>query len=192
MNTVTAPPPAPPENQGRPVRDGLLVGAGVLAGLAVTWAHRTDLPTAVALVPVVAVATWLAVIDAREHRLPNRIVGPAAAVVTVVVLAVGLVDGDVNRGLRAIGFGLALSTILLIANLFGGLGMGDVKYGYPVATVVGWFGWDDLALALVAMTISGGLVGAIMLLRGAGRHHALSYGPFMSFGLAVGLIAAGG
>ncbi len=172
------------------IRDGLVAAIGAASAMAVLFGHRTSPAGAVALSGVVAVSTWLAIIDFREHRLPNRIVGPLAAAVTVGVVVAGAVDGDLGRTGRAIGLGLAVVAVLLVANLVGGLGMGDVKYGFPVGVAVGWFGWDALSVTVLATTISGAIVAIAMLVRGRGRNQHLSYGPYMAIGLVAGLLVA--
>ena len=168
-----------------------MAAIGFAGAVAIAWRHRSSAFAVVALPAVVAVSAWLSIIDFREHRLPNRIVGPLAAAVTVGVVAAGLVADDLDRSARAIGFGLVLSAVLLAASLIGGLGMGDVKYGYPMAATVGWFGWDALSTAIVVTTVSGAAVATILLVAGRGRQHQLSYGPYMALGLVVGLVVAG-
>jgi leader peptidase (prepilin peptidase)/N-methyltransferase len=78
--------------------------------------------------------------------------------------------------------------VLLVLNIVGGLGMGDVKYGYPMAATVGWFGWDALFVALLVTTLAGAAVAVAILIRGGGRNQHLAYGPYMALGLAVSLI----
>jgi leader peptidase (prepilin peptidase)/N-methyltransferase len=170
--------------------DAAVVVLGLSAAVAVAVAYRTAPIQAVLLVAMVVVSTWLSVIDFREHRLPNRIVGPLALAVLVSVLAAGLIDDDLARSWRALGFGAALSAILLLANIVGGLGMGDVKYGFPMAATVGWFGWDALSIAVMITTVTAAGFAIVLLVRGGGRHQQLAYGPFMALGMAVGLLAA--
>lgn len=164
----------------------MVVGAASV--VAVGWVHRSTPVGAAGLMAVVAVSAWLAAIDFREHRLPNRIVGPLALAVTIGVLVAGAIADDPGRAGRAIGFGLALSAVLLAVNVIDALGMGDVKYGYPMATAVGWFGWNALAVAILVMTVGGGLVAVAALMSGKGRRHRLSYGPYMALGLVAGLL----
>lgn len=173
-----------------PLRDGLAVLVGVGAAVAVLLLHRSNPLTALGTAGVVLVSTWLAVIDFREHRLPNRIVGPLAGAVAAWVVVAGLVEGDLGRTIRALGFGLVVAGFLLVASIVGGLGMGDVKYGFPMAATVGWFGWDALSVTIVVTTVSGAAVAIVMLVIGRGRGAHLSYGPYMALGLACGLLAA--
>ncbi len=137
---------------------------------------------------MVIVATWLSVIDLRSHRLPNPIVGALAAAVVVSVLAAGIVVGDVGRSSRAIAFAMAAVAIFFIANLVGGMGMGDVKYVFPLVTALGWFGWLAIASAAVATAITGAAAATAALATGRGRKYRLPYGPFMSIGFVAGLL----
>lgn len=169
-------------------RDLVVIGLGVCAVALVVYVHRSVWLGALALAVVVGVSTWLAVIDFRVHRLPNRIVGPLAASVTIGLLVAGFAEDDFARAGRAIGFGVGTAAVLLVLNLVGGLGMGDVKYGYPMAATVSWFGWDALFVALLVTTLAGAAVAVAMLVRGGGRNQHLAYGPYMALGLAVSLI----
>lgn len=160
---------------------------GATATLLVVVIHRSMILGGLALGVVVGVSTWLAVIDFREHRLPNRIVGPLAVAVTVGLLIAGFAEDDYSRAGRAIGLGLATAAALLVMNLIGGLGMGDVKYAYPMAATVGWFGWDAVFVALLVTTAAGAVVAIVLLVRG-GRRQQFAYGPYMALGLAVSLL----
>ncbi|MGH1489001.1 MAG: prepilin peptidase [Acidimicrobiales bacterium] len=171
-------------------RDRLVAAIGVAGAVAVFLSHRATPVTAVGLVVVVAVSTWLSIIDFREHRLPNQIVGPLAVAVTVAVIVGSLIEDDLWRGGRAVGFGLAVTAILLLANVLGGMGMGDVKYGFPWATTIGWFGWPPLSIAIMVTTISGALVAVAVLIGRRSGDESLSYGPYMALGLIGGLLAA--
>jgi leader peptidase (prepilin peptidase)/N-methyltransferase len=172
-------------------RDRIVGVVGLLAAGAVAWTHRDQPLSAAALTVVVAVSAWLTIIDLREHRLPNRIVGPLAAAVTLGLGVAGLVDDDLGRAGQAILIGVLASLLFLVGNLFGGLGMGDVKYAFPAAAVLGWFGRDALMTAALVTALSGALVALAVLARGRGRDHALPYGPFMAAGLVSGLLVSG-
>ena len=155
--------------------DRLVIAVGVVATVAVFYGHRASLLAALAFGTVVAVSTWLSVIDVREHRLPNKIVGPLALAVVAGVIIGGFVQEDLARSWRALGFGLAVAGVLLIANLLAGIGMGDVKYGFPMAATVGWFGWDALVLALMATALSAGVAAAVVVLMDRGETASASH-----------------
>jgi len=140
------------------------------------------------LVIVVAVSIWLSVIDWREHRLPNNIVGPLAGGVVLWIFALGVVADDGARSLNAIGIGLAASAIFFGISLVAGLGMGDVKYAFPVAATLGWLGRSSVEVGVHAMIFSAGLVAVAAILQGKGRSHRVAFGPYMAFGLFCGIV----
>ncbi len=59
------------------------------------------------LLAIVAVSGWLSLIDWREHRLPNRIVGPLAAGVAAWLVVLGLATSQFDRVLASLGWGFA-------------------------------------------------------------------------------------
>lgn len=144
----------------------------------------------IGIVAVLAVSAWLSVIDLREHRLPNRIVGPLAGAVAVWLVALGVVAGDLGRTAAALGWGCAAFGVFLLLNLTAGIGMGDVKYAWPVAATLGWFGWEALRVGLYGLILSGGLVALVVFIRGKDKDTRIAYGPYMAFGLVCGLAQA--
>ncbi len=174
-----------PEAMPFAVRGTVVVG--VAATAIVVIAHRGAPLTALALGVVLAVSVWLSAIDVAEYRLPNRIVGPLALAVAIGVLIAGIVEDDLGRTGRSLAFGVGAFVLLLIANLVGGLGMGDVKYGFPMATTVGWFGWDSVSIAIMVTSLSGALAAVAILIIDRNLKRQLPYGPFMALGLAAGL-----
>ena len=172
------------------VVDLVVAAIGAVGAFTVVFAHRDQLIGGLALGAVILVSAWLAAIDFREHRLPNRIVGPLAAAVVIGLLVAGLVEDDLGRSGRALWLGVATAAILLGANLVGGLGMGDVKYGFPMAATLGWYGWDTLFIGLLVTTIGGAVAAVVLLIQRRQREQELAYGPYMALGLTVGLIVA--
>lgn len=169
----------------------VIVAALTVAGMAaVASAHWPDPAVAVALAVLVGIAGWLAIIDFEIRRLPNKIVGPLAAVVTAVVVLAGLLSEDPGRSAQAVLLGLAALGFFLIGNLIGGMGMGDVKYAYPIGTTLGWYGTQPLISAALVTVVAGGLAAVVVLASGKGRRYRLAYGPFMSLGLVAGLLVA--
>lgn len=183
--------PIPPRRWDLTGLERLVVALGVAVAIAVAVVHRTTPLAAAGLAAVLVVSTWLSVVDLRTHRLPNRVVGPLAAAVVGWLLIAGLVGDELDRAVRAIGLGVLVAAVLLLANVLGGLGMGDVKYGFPAGATLGWFGAPTLVTAAIVTTAVGAVVAVWLLLRGAGRGHAIPYGPAMAVGLAVGLLTAG-
>jgi len=172
-----------------PVRSAV-IGVTVSATILVVLVHRATPVTAIGLGLLVVFAGWLSVIDFEQHRLPNRIIGPLTGAVTVVVVLAGLVNDDLGRSGRALLIGLAASIVMLVGNLIGGMGMGDVKYAFPLAATLGWFGLSPVLAGALVMAFTGGLAALVVLIIGKGRGHRLAYGPFMSLGLIGGLLTA--
>ncbi|HET9723611.1 MAG TPA: prepilin peptidase [Actinomycetota bacterium] len=139
------------------------------------------------LAPFTGVLVALAVIDARTKRLPNRILYPSIVVAAVYLPVARLAGGDVDLLDAAIGF-LAYGGGLLIVALIAprGMGMGDVKLVAFVGLVLGAVALESVLVAAGLGILFGGVGAIAALLRGAGRKHALPFGPF----LAAGAIAA--
>jgi len=138
---------------------------------------------------------WLSVIDAREHRLPNRIVLPAAAIGAGLIAASSIVEQDVAGLLRALlGAVITFGALLMLAlPQATGMGMGDVKLGLLTGMYLGWLGWSWLVLGLcVAFVLAGGWAVALLALGRAHRRTAIAFGPFMIIGVlacAIGAVA---
>lgn len=168
--------------------DYFVIAVGVVLASVVGFSFRTSPIAALCLAVLVLIATWLSVIDFREHRLPNRIVGPLAAVATILLLIAGVVTNDLQRGFTAVAAGVASTLVLLVMSVVGGLGMGDVKFAYPLGAVLGWFGWSPILVAVIVMTVGGAIAGLVVLASGKGSDHRICYGPYMALGLVAGLL----
>lgn len=139
------------------------------------------------LAPFTGVLVALAVIDVRTKKLPNRILYPSIVAAAVYLVVARLFGGEVDLVDAAIGF-LAYGGGLLIVALVAprGMGMGDVKLVAFVGLVLGAVALESVAVAAGLGIAFGGVAAIVALLRGAGRKHALPFGPF----LAAGAIAA--
>jgi leader peptidase (prepilin peptidase)/N-methyltransferase len=126
-------------------------------------------------------------VDVESRRIPNRIVLPAAA---LSLTAVGLLHPERLGGAVAAAAGAAAFFAVpgLIARRT--VGMGDAKLALLIGIVLG----SDVVGALLIAAVSGGLV-ALALVAARGRQAfaaTIPYGPFLSFGAAVALLAGGG
>ena len=136
-----------------------------------------------ALIPalyLLAVAWPLAVIDLREHRLPNRLVLPAYPIALVSQLVATIISLDWARFLVSVLCSLVVLVIGIIANYFDVLGMGDVKLAGALALVLGYF---NIYLPIVAIGIAFVLAfGVIILLLFKGRVSlgtSIPLGPYL-------------
>ena len=144
---------------------------------------------------VLAVAgSALVLADLAVHRLPDRILGPAA-LAFFVVLTLAALDGDdwgqLGRSLLA-GLVLLVGYCLLAVARPSGLGLGDVKLAGLVGGFLGWFGWSETLLGTLAAFTVGGLCSAVLLLTGrVARGGELPFGPAMVVGALVGVLSGG-
>jgi leader peptidase (prepilin peptidase) / N-methyltransferase len=119
-----------------------------------------------------------ALIDLREHRIPNRIVLPAAAACALLGL------DTLRHSLSA----LALVGLLLVLALVqpAALGMGDVKGAFLVAIALGAAATPALLLGLALAALTG-----IALTLSEGRTalaSALPLAPFFAAGATIALL----
>lgn len=151
-------------------------------------------PHAVAVLIVhlalVAVGAWLIVVDARTHRLPNRIVLPTLGALIVLVIAEALVTVDAGRMLRALLGALVLGAFYAVMHLASrqGMGGGDVKLAAVIGLVLAWHGWWTLLLGAAAAFLLGALFALVlMLLKKASRSTRIAFGPWMILGAVLAI-----
>jgi len=167
------------------------VALAIVLVCALGWRFRSDPLEALAVCVTAATSTRLSQIDFREHRLPNRIVGPLALFVVVAVLVLGLVDNDLERALVALLVGTAVFAVLFVLGLANGIGMGDVKFSFPLAALLIWLGDGRLLLAAVVMVLSAGLYTVGLMAWKRSMRFAVPFGPFMAIGFAAAALLLG-
>lgn len=141
-------------------------------------------------VALVGIGAWLIVIDARTHRLPNRIVLPTLGVLVLLVISEALALGAADRMLRSLLGGLALGAFYAVMHLISqqGMGGGDVKLAAVIGLILAWHGWQTLVLGAAAAFLLGALYAiALMLLRRANRSTRIAFGPWMIVGAALAI-----
>lgn len=139
------------------------------------------------------VGGWLLVIDARTHRLPDRIVLPTLAVLLVLVGIDALAADQGPASLRALIGMLVLGAFYAALRLMSrsGMGGGDVKLAAVVGLVLGWHGWQALAIGAAAAFVLGALYAlGLMALRRADGATRIAFGPWMILGAIVGIVLA--
>lgn len=156
--------------RGRPFASTALIGAvlGALAGHAAGWSAA--LPAFVALA---LVATPLLLVDAREHRLPDRLVVPAAGCALALLTLAAALRGDWAALMRALAAAGVVFAIFCAAAFVSpsSLGFGDVKLAGVLALYLGWLSWGHVFYGIFAGFVLGALVAAVML---ASRRATLS------------------
>ena len=146
----------------------------------------------VSLLAAIAVVDW-------EHRLiPNRLVIPASLV--LLALAPLWPELGIDRALAfeqvhlaslanslAAGVGAFLVFLAIKAVYPAGMGAGDVKMAGMLGLLVGYPG---IAVALWTAVVVGGVVAVgLLALGGRSRKDAMPFGPFLSAGGVVALLA---
>jgi leader peptidase (prepilin peptidase)/N-methyltransferase len=129
--------------------------------------------------------TRLSAIDIKVHRLPNRIVGLFAVTELAILGTSSLISADFAR--LAAAFGVAMLTMATYLILFaisrGALGMGDVKFAFPLGLCIGWYApsyW--LGTILLSFTLAGLLASIGIITKRLHLKSALAFGPYMFFG----------
>ena len=142
---------------------------------------------------VVTPSLWLT--DVREHRLPNRITGPAALWM-LVAAGVGSITqrspDPLRDALLAGGLSLLVYGLLFVLSR-GGFGMGDVKLGGVIGLALGL---SPHAMTTAAALVLGFVIGAgwslgLVLTGRAGLRSHVAFGPFMLLGAWLAVLGNG-
>lgn len=138
-----------------------------------------------------AVGVILSWIDIRTHRLPNRIVVPAAAVALLCGGAHSLLGEDGDQFLRIVVGGTALFLLYLALSLAsgGGIGGGDVKLAGLIGMMLGWSSWESLLAATLVTFLLGGIAAGITLIvRRGEKRTRIAFGPWMVVGSWIAIL----
>jgi leader peptidase (prepilin peptidase) / N-methyltransferase len=158
--------------------------AGLAAGASLEFG---PLFVALLVAAFFALLVALALIDAEQRILPNRILYPSLVLLGLAVALGDPLGGGVDAATALVGFAAYGGALLLIALVAPrGMGMGDVKLGFFIGLVLGALGLRYVAVAAALGILGGGVGGIVALLAGRSRKSALPFGPFM----AAGAIAA--
>lgn len=160
----------------------LTVALGALAFSSLGW-HAALVPT----VYLAMVTGELCRADFAEHRLPNRLVFPGYVLGLAGIAFQWAATGEVL--VVALVAGAAYFAFLLVMNLAGGMGMGDVKLGGLLGVGLGLIGMSVAVVGPLLAFVFGGVAGAWMLLTKrtgkAGPRASIPFGPFMLAGFWV-------
>jgi len=161
---------------------------GALFALVAWWALSSGGPGLVALPAYLylsALGVALAFIDVDVHRLPDRLVLPSYAVLSVLLTVASAAGDDWEAlGRAAIG-GAGLGGFYLATALAykGGMGLGDVKLAVPLGASLAWLGWGTFAVGVFLPFLVGGVVAvALLLTKRARRGDGVPFGPYMIAG----------
>lgn len=134
--------------------------------------------------------TALAVIDLREHRLPNRLIYPLAAAEVVALTAAAAASDGWVRLIRACLAAVVVGTCWLLAALAapGGLGLGDVKLAAIAAAPLAWSAWIVVLDAQLVIFLLGLLTAAALAIARPStrtRRMAIPLGPALVLGALI-------
>lgn len=135
---------------------------------------------------------WLAVIDARTHRLPNRLVMLALACSWAALAALAVRSNELQPLVGgAVGM-LAYSAALLAARKLtaGSVGMGDVKFAAVLGTALGSLSPGLVVIALSLAWLIQTAASAVVCVRRRSWRACLPFGPALVAAQALLLVAA--
>jgi leader peptidase (prepilin peptidase)/N-methyltransferase len=141
------------------------------------------------LLPLLVLAGFgfrLSAIDLKVHRLPNRLVGffTGTQLVTLLLLNLGN-QKPVTHSLLVAGATTGTYLILFLLSR-GSLGMGDVKFAFPLGLSIGWYCPDLWLVAIFISFCCGGIVAAMgLVMKQISPSSHIAFGPFMFFGSLV-------
>lgn len=172
-----------------------VLGAALVAAPVAMGLTYVRLPATLAVTGglLAGLATVLAIVDARSHRLPDRLVAKAY-VVTALPPLVGAVLGDIGWTRIAAGMlaaaGTLVAYLLLALARAGGLGLGDVKLSGALGLWLGYLGWQPVLLGpLLAFLLAGTWALLLLLTRRAALRSHVALGPWMVLGAAAATTA---
>jgi leader peptidase (prepilin peptidase)/N-methyltransferase len=142
----------------------------------------------------VAVGLSLSLIDAREHRLPDVVVGPSYPVLAGLLLIAAAGTGDWAALVRSAEAAMACFAgfFALAAIAPSGLGFGDVKLAGVIGAMVGYLSWPTVFTAVLLAYIGGaGYAGGMVLFRRGTLKTAIPFGPFLVAGSVVSALVGG-
>jgi leader peptidase (prepilin peptidase)/N-methyltransferase len=137
----------------------------------------------------------LVVVDLAALRLPNVMVGPLYLLLFGALVIATILDRDPLRLLRAGGCAVATTAAYLLLSVIrrGQLGMGDVKFAGVIGLFLGWLGWSEALLGMLAAFALSGVVAIGMLwIWRMGLQIKFPFGPFMVAGAVIGAAAGPG
>ena len=137
------------------------------------------------LIPLAYFGIRLSIIDFKTHRLPNHLVGWFTAIEILIIGVTSWFTSDWTRLAAALGTAVItmFAYLLLYLASRGSLGMGDVKFAFPLGLCVGWYSANQWLLAIFVSFLIAGVVAVIGLVaKRMTRKSRLAFGPYMFFG----------
>ena len=137
------------------------------------------------MIPLAYFGARLSIVDFKSHRLPNQLVGWFTATQILIMGITGWMASDFDRFGTALGIAGVTTIVYLLLYLVsrGSLGMGDVKFAFPLGLCVGWYSANQWLVAIFVSFLIAGLVAVIGLVtKRMTRKSRLAFGPYMFIG----------
>ena len=137
------------------------------------------------MIPLAYFGAQLSIIDFKSHRLPNKLVGWFTATEILIMAVISWMASDFDRFGTALGIAGVTTIVYLLLYLVsrGSLGMGDVKFAFPLGLCVGWYSANQWLVAIFISFLIAGLVAVIGLVtKRITRKSRLAFGPYMFLG----------
>jgi leader peptidase (prepilin peptidase) / N-methyltransferase len=153
---------------------------GALAGAAAGWSALLPAYLCIALT-----GSPLTVIDYQHHRLPNRLVYPAAVGAFALLALAAAVDDEWTNYLRAVEAGAVAYAALFVLKFISprSFGWGDVRLGGVLGAYLGYRSWLAVYYGLFAGFLFGAVVAVLLMsTRRATMKSALAFGPMLLLG----------
>ncbi len=145
---------------------------------------------AVTYIGFACLSLLLAAVDARTHRLPDRLVLPAYPILLLLLAAASALRQEWSSLGRAVIAGGVVFAFFLVLRLAypGGMGGGDVKLAGVIGIMLGYAGWGAVAVGVFAAFLLGGLYSLLLIAqRRADRTTAVPFGPWLLLGAWIGI-----
>ena len=145
----------------------------------------------ISLLPMIPLAYFgirLSIVDFKSHRLPNQLVGWFTATQILIMAVISWMASDFAHLLTALGVAAAtmISYVLLYLVSRGSLGMGDVKFAFPLGLCAGWYSADHWLVAIFISFLLAGIAAIIGLaIKRMDKRSRIAFGPYMFLGTLI-------
>ena len=134
------------------------------------------------LVVLILFGLWLSIIDIRSHRLPNQVVAAMTLVSISVQALIALTQSQLDRLIAALATALVTTLVYLLLYVCsrGSMGVGDVKFAFPLGLAIGWYNHEQWLSAIFLTFCFAGLVAITgIALKRTSWKSTLALGPYM-------------
>jgi len=135
------------------------------------------------LLVLVGFGARLSAIDLKVHRLPNQLVAWFTAIQLATLIALSLDDFNELKTPLLVAVGTTAIYLILFILSRGALGMGDVKFAFPLGLTVGWYAPEFWLMAIFSSFSCAGVVALIgIAAKLITRNSPIAFGPYMFLG----------